>query len=663
MPGKRDIQAGRAYVEMYVKNSKLIRGLRDVQKRLASFGSGLQSIGIKALGAGAGIATAFIPAITAASNLQEVMNKFDVVFGENRDAVKAWSDDFAGEMGRSKRQIAEFMASSQDLFVPLGFDEKAATEMSKQITGLSLDLASFNNKADEDVMNDLQAALTGSGEVMKKYGVILSEAAVKQELMTMGMSKKQAAAASDVAKVQARLNIIMRGTTAAQGDVIRSSGSLANVTKAIRGGIEDLAGEIGNALLPDITALAVYTKNIVKQTAGWVKENKPLIATIFKVATGLAVAGSLAVALGTGIISIGTVCGAATIAIAFIGKAIAVVTGIFGAILSPIGLVVVAIGGLVAYFLWASDSISGVLDWLKGGFGVLKDDALSAFGGISDALANGDIQLAAKILWAFLKLEWQRGLNWLESLWEGFKSFWADGVTGIAIYFTEAVAGVKTAWVSMIGFIKKKWNDFSNSKFTESLADWIAPIVASIYGQDVEGVRANLKQDFATKRKQSGNYNAEVDAETAQRKAEIEAQKQGAIDQLGQDVANRQGERNRKELEAQGKLDAAKAEMAALIAEAKGKVGENQGELGNGPKKPGEIPAPGLPSTKQLAGAGTAIGTFSASQASMLGGGMSMQERTYRTAVKQAKTLDEIRAINRKMYLQTMEDRRQIATS
>ena len=48
--------------------------------------------------------------------------------------------------------------------------------------------------------------------VMKKYGVIVSEAAVKQELLNQGIDPKTA---SDQQKVQARMNIIMAGTTAA----------------------------------------------------------------------------------------------------------------------------------------------------------------------------------------------------------------------------------------------------------------------------------------------------------------------------------------------------------------------------------------------------------------------------------------------------------------
>ena len=38
-------------------------------------------------------------------------------------------------------------------------------------------------------------------------------------------------------------------------------------------------------------------------------------------------------------------------------------------------------------------------------------------GRLSDALAAGDIALAAKILWLSLKMEWKRGIHFLNGLW------------------------------------------------------------------------------------------------------------------------------------------------------------------------------------------------------------------------------------------------------
>jgi len=241
------VKAGKAFVEIALQGQEKIgREINKIEGKLRRIGSvkmdgfkgitarvegltaGLARLGMvggAALGA-AGIAGGLFAmgrSIKSASDMQETMNKFNVVFGESSKEVKSWSDNTAKAFGRSKKQLADFLSSSQDLLVPMGMNEGAALDMSKALAKLSMDLGSFNNKSDADVMNDLQAALTGSGEVMKKYGVIVSQAAVNQELMNNSIDPK---AATEAQKAMARYNIILEGTTAAQGDVARSSDKL-----------------------------------------------------------------------------------------------------------------------------------------------------------------------------------------------------------------------------------------------------------------------------------------------------------------------------------------------------------------------------------------------------------------------------------------------------
>ncbi|MFQ3651723.1 MAG: hypothetical protein SNJ75_15470 [Gemmataceae bacterium] len=70
-----------------------------------------------------------------------------------------------------------------------------------------------------------------------------------------------------------------------------------------------------------------------------------------------------------------------------------------------------------------SDAGSQALGWLGEQFNGLKETTLAAWQGISDALAAGDIGLAARILWLTLKMEFQKGVLWLEEKWIDFKNF------------------------------------------------------------------------------------------------------------------------------------------------------------------------------------------------------------------------------------------------
>ena len=53
MAGRRDIQAGRAFVTIGVRNKGLIRGLRNAQARLRAFGDAANAVGLRLLATGA----------------------------------------------------------------------------------------------------------------------------------------------------------------------------------------------------------------------------------------------------------------------------------------------------------------------------------------------------------------------------------------------------------------------------------------------------------------------------------------------------------------------------------------------------------------------------------------------------------------------------------
>lgn len=275
--GTSAVKAGETFVKFFLDKNDLLKGLREVEGNLRSVGTAVAKVGLKFTALGAAAASAFIPAISAASDMQETMSKFNTVFGSNARAIKQWSDDYANSVGRSRKQLAEFLSESQDLFVPLGFDDKSATEMSQTITKLAIDLASFNNKADGDAFRDLTSALTGSSEVMKKYGVIVDEAAVKQQLLTDGLDPS---AATNQEKVMARLAIILRGTAAAQGDAIRTGDSWANQMKRLVATIENVKDTVGAPLIQAFNGYLVKINETIPKLEIFLQNHEGLIVAM-----------------------------------------------------------------------------------------------------------------------------------------------------------------------------------------------------------------------------------------------------------------------------------------------------------------------------------------------------------------------------------------------
>ncbi|MCB1140307.1 MAG: hypothetical protein KDK23_16235, partial [Leptospiraceae bacterium] len=216
---------------------------------------------------------------------------------------------------------------------------------------------------------------------------------------------------------------------------------------------------------------------------------------------------------------------------------------IIALLLTPIGLVVIAVVALAGYLLYATGLGGKALAWLGERFQVLKDDALAAWKGISDALAAGDIGLAAKILWLTLKMEWKRGIHFLNGLWIKAKSFfltlWTDAVYGLAKIINDGWAGIEVAWTETVGFLADAWSVFTNllTKSWHTTVGFIKKAwvrLKSLFDEDVdvdaEVTRINRETSEANATADNKMLEAvgQRDRERRERRAQIERDRAGA---------------------------------------------------------------------------------------------------------------------------------------
>tara|TARA_A100001388_G_scaffold277516_1_gene269117 strand:+ start:1262 stop:3292 length:2031 start_codon:yes stop_codon:yes gene_type:complete len=186
-----------------------------------------------------------------ASHVEEMQAKSSVVFGQFATQVRSQLSKFGDEVGRSTFQLEEMASQIQDTFVPMGFARGEASQLSVQLTKLATDVASFNNASDVDTMRAFQSALVGNHETVRRFGVVITEATLSQELMRMGINKLSKDATNQE-KVQARLNLLLAGTTDAQGDAARTSESFANQMKGLGAALSNLGVAVMTPLLPQL---------------------------------------------------------------------------------------------------------------------------------------------------------------------------------------------------------------------------------------------------------------------------------------------------------------------------------------------------------------------------------------------------------------------------
>jgi hypothetical protein len=122
---------------------------------------------------------------------------------------------------------------------------------------------------------------------------------------------------------------------------------------------------IGSALEPVLSAMIDSTVRIVVATSDWIKNNKGLIVTVFKVGMAIAAGGAAIVALGAAAVGLSTVFGAAASVLVGIGQGIAILGTAIAALLSPIGLTISGLAALVGYFVYTSGAGSQAMQWLS----------------------------------------------------------------------------------------------------------------------------------------------------------------------------------------------------------------------------------------------------------------------------------------------------------
>lgn len=225
------------------------RGVGQAAQQLAGMSRGAQLVG--AVGAVA-IGRQFV---NAARDMNETVNKTSVVFGDASDAVVAWSKDSAKAMGISTQQAQEAAGTFGNLFSTMGIGQAASAKMSQQLVGLASDLASFNNADPTDTLNALRSGLVGEVEPLRKFGVNLTEATLKQKALEMGLISTTNGTLPPAIRTQAAYALILEQTTNAQGDFARTADGLANSQRTLNAEWQNTQAQLGQELLPIVNAV------------------------------------------------------------------------------------------------------------------------------------------------------------------------------------------------------------------------------------------------------------------------------------------------------------------------------------------------------------------------------------------------------------------------
>jgi hypothetical protein len=319
------LNVGELYALVTVDTGPAQASLNKFGGSLTKAGSSVSGLGAKlALGLTAPIVALGTKMFSAASDMSENMNKIDVAFKGNAKEVKAWAATATKNFGLSTNAALEMTSLFGDMASGMGISTSAAAKMSTNLAGLAGDLASFKNIGVDQASDALKGIFTGEGDSLKQLGIIMTDATLTAYALSSGQ-KKAYKNMSENERVTLRYKYVLDKTKNSQGDFARTSDGAANSMRIFKSNVDNLYATLGKNLLPLFTPIIQKATKLVEAFSKLSPKTQMLIIKI---------AGIVA-AIGPALFIFGSM-------ITAVGK----LARIFSFLLSPIGLVILAVAGI-----------------------------------------------------------------------------------------------------------------------------------------------------------------------------------------------------------------------------------------------------------------------------------------------------------------------------
>ncbi|MGC3954638.1 MAG: hypothetical protein QM804_10350 [Propionicimonas sp.] len=273
----------------------LERGVKDAAPKM---GATFKSIvgPMLTLSATAAISGFVRKSVDAFSDLEDATGAAGVVFGDSMDKIVAKGDTAAAKLGMSKAQIIDAANTFGTLGKSANLSGDDLADFSNEMTDVAGSLSSFKGGSPEEAILAVGAALRGESEPIRRYGILLDDATLRQRALTLGIVDNVKTALTPQQRVLAAQAEILAQSTDAMGDFERTANSTANVQKTLAAESANLSAEIGEKLAPMIV-------NAQKAGIGflrWVIDNQDAITPLVKTVGVLtaAIGGFVAVSKG-----------------------------------------------------------------------------------------------------------------------------------------------------------------------------------------------------------------------------------------------------------------------------------------------------------------------------------------------------------------------------
>ena len=370
---------------------------------------------------------------TTAAEVSAEASAFEQIMGDYSDEAAGKVGAIADEVGAVDTRLTPYMTSMTAKFKGLGYEVDEATDFAARGLTLAADASAFWDKSLDDSMSALNSFINGSYEGGEAIGIFANDTQMAAYAVETGLisQTKDWANLEESIKQATRLEYAenMMAASGATGQAAKEAGQYANVQANLTEKWRQFKADIGEPILQNIVIPAMdklsgavdVLSDSFQKASDWCAEHKDEVQAL------AIMLGTLATAIGVYNIvqnasAIATA--VATVATTAFGAAVNFAT-------SPITLIILAIGALVAGFLYLWNNCEGFREfWIN--------------------------------LWENIKVGAKAVADWFVAAWEAIGDFFTTTVPGWFSAFKDFFVGIwesiKSAFGAVVEWIKKNWD-------------------------------------------------------------------------------------------------------------------------------------------------------------------------------------------------------------
>lgn len=221
-------------------------------------------------------------AIDISSSLTEVENVVRQTFGIYENLINDFSKTCIEKFGMSELSAKQFASRFQAMGTALDIPQGQMAKMSIRLTELAGDMASFYDVSQEDIAKSLQSVFSGTTAPMRRYGIDLTQATLKEWALKQGLDA-DISSMTQAQKAMLRYQYVLAHTTNITGDFARTADTWHNQVTLLQENFKALGAVVGgglinafkpflhvlNAVLQKVISFAEMVTNALGSIFGW----------------------------------------------------------------------------------------------------------------------------------------------------------------------------------------------------------------------------------------------------------------------------------------------------------------------------------------------------------------------------------------------------------